>query len=577
MNTTKKIYFLSAFVLIIGCLALNLSYSLFIQTEEKEIANATVPELVVGLSAVDNEVATYSTRESDSLTSWVLVEAGKEYLIKQTITNSSDVAINYSLLTDKPDNVSIAREKNTPDNLPYGFSTEGTEIESNSSRDLFFVVSNKDGQEDIVINFTLQFNYYTIYSTIENSNITKVSELNLDKLPYSDNPQSLAFRIIQQQVDKFGNPGDGLSSLFSGEIVKVVLPLEPNSNLNIPSPIEFTGVEVNEVGLYKAQDDYGISYYFRGASTVNYVNFAGFTWRIVRINGDGTIRLILDGTLDKVYRKNEDGTVSSTPAGATSKYNLNSYDNAYIGYMYGTFTDNSTSYNEAHRDEVNSEVKENVDLFYETYIQNGESNYDFEKYLSDALFCGDKTLASKSIGSSNKRLGFGTYITYYAATERLYYSSGTTRTTIATPALECAKGAADTYSRYTSQIDSSTTTNKGVLVNNVLNYPIALLSADELVMAGAWGGAGTTKNIKFYLYNNNVSLAWWTMTPYRYASGGTMFSNYSISTSFGENEVASITTGRNGIRPVINLRSDVLVKQGNGSKATPYEIKLPGE
>ena len=49
MNKTKTIYFLSAVVLIIGCYALNLSYSLFVQTEDKEIVNATVPSLLYNL------------------------------------------------------------------------------------------------------------------------------------------------------------------------------------------------------------------------------------------------------------------------------------------------------------------------------------------------------------------------------------------------------------------------------------------------------------------------------------------------------------------------------------------------
>mgnify|MGYP003301165685 CR=1 FL=1 len=49
-------------------------------------------------------------------------------------------------------------------------------------------------------------------------------------------------------------------------------------------------------GLYKstATNDGSPTYYFRGNVTNNYVDFAGFTWRIVRINEDGSVRLILD-------------------------------------------------------------------------------------------------------------------------------------------------------------------------------------------------------------------------------------------------------------------------------------------
>ena len=41
-------------------------------------------------------------------------------------------------------------------------------------------------------------------------------------------------------------------------------------------------------------DDLGISYYYRGEVEDNYVNFAGMCWRIVRILGDGSTKLILE-------------------------------------------------------------------------------------------------------------------------------------------------------------------------------------------------------------------------------------------------------------------------------------------
>src|SRR5699024_8456735 len=52
----------------------------------------------------------------------------------------------------------------------------------------------------------------------------------------------------------------------------------------------------SEIGLYAAEDDYGTSYYYRGNVKNNYVSFAGFTWRIIRENGDGSVRMIYSGT-----------------------------------------------------------------------------------------------------------------------------------------------------------------------------------------------------------------------------------------------------------------------------------------
>ena len=115
--------------------------------------------------------------------------------------------------------------------------------------------------------------------------------------------------------------------------------------------------------MYSAPDDYGTSWYFRGKQSYNYVNFAGFTWRVVRINGDGSIRLILDGTLDKLSIKSNSLLTAIDSDGIipfkTTPYN----DNAYIGYMYGNV--GVTDYNTTHKNLNSSIVKRYIDTFYE--------------------------------------------------------------------------------------------------------------------------------------------------------------------------------------------------------------------
>lgn len=63
---------------------------------------------------------------------------------------------------------------------------------------------------------------------------------------------------------------------------------------------------VLDEGLLQAQDDLGVAYYFRGAVTNNNVSFAGFNWKIVKINGDGSVKLVLDGILEEISRYYED-------------------------------------------------------------------------------------------------------------------------------------------------------------------------------------------------------------------------------------------------------------------------------
>ena len=303
---------------------------------------------------------------------------------------------------------------------------------------------------------------------------------------------------------------------------------------------------VAEKTLSIAEDDYGTSYYYRGDVTNNYVSFAGFIWRIVRINGDGSIRLILNGITSEVKKEGE-----SNYAGTSTGFSKLYSQNAYIGYMYGI--PGSTTYAAEHDNINDSTIKDNVDLFYETYLKDSYSNY-----LADTIFCGDKGLASSGIGGISLQLGYGKNTTFYAASQRLYYSTGTTSITEATPTLKCATGDTNDYSRYTVE---KYITPSGGQTNGDLTYPIALLSADELVMAGAFKGI---QNTNYYLYDD---ISWWTMTPY---NGPEYAFLSSASNSLG----SVYLDGGTGTRPVINLKSSVSVNAGDGTEENPYTVKL---
>lgn len=55
-------------------------------------------------------------------------------------------------------------------------------------------------------------------------------------------------------------------------------------------------VATMDEGLIKDIDDDGNTYYFRGSANNNFVSFANLVWRIVRINGDGSVKLILENS-----------------------------------------------------------------------------------------------------------------------------------------------------------------------------------------------------------------------------------------------------------------------------------------
>ena len=122
---------------------------------------------------------------------------------------------------------------------------------------------------------------------------------------------------------------------------------------------------------------------------------------------------------------------------------------------------------------------------------------------------------------------------------------------------------------------------KTIRVNDDLTYPIALISADEIIFSG-----GYSSNSNSYLYdihkysNTTAASAWWTMTPSRYDEGfsymfygsnGKCLNCKNFGTEYSSHEKYY------GLRPVINLRSDILVSGGNGTFNTPYTVKLPNE
>ena len=106
-----------------------------------------------------------------------------------------------------------------------------------------------------------------------------------------------------------------------------------------------TGLGDNTNGIYKSEDDLGNSYYFRGNVTNNYVYFAKNWWQIIRINGDGTIRMI--------YTSNPNDSNANQYI-SKSRFNNNDNDNAYVGYMYGTA--GSSTYNATHTNTNSSTI-----------------------------------------------------------------------------------------------------------------------------------------------------------------------------------------------------------------------------
>ena len=380
------------------------------------------------------------------------------------------------------------------------------------------------------------------------------------------------------------------------------------TNIKAKGTPDFSKTATTDEGLFMAEDDEGESYYYRGAVKNNYVSFAGFIWRIIRRNGDGSIRMIYSGK--STSDTGEDITLGK------SAYNEKYWDPTYVGYKYNEdfslYENNSiTGYNafintakydfgtgyifdiSTRKFNLTGDIKQltwkdNHDEIVKNNLYsclNNDCNivYKIVAYQSDTIMKVQPisyssnnligTLANKndspikkaldnwykynlinynthiynSTYCNDRSIGFGSgYLisqnTTYGAYERLYSNS--------LPSLKCIQ---DT--------DKFSTTNE----NAKLDYPIALITADEIAYAG---GVTDKENKKFYLYNGKNS---YTISPSYFDSYWTLSHMFTLDLN-GSLEIRKNLSNVYLIRPVINLKSDVTISLGDGTADAPYKI-----
>ena len=288
--------------------------------------------------------------------------------------------------------------------------------------------------------------------------------------------------------------------------------------------------------LCSMKDAYGTSYYYRGNVTNNYVLFAGFYWRIVRINGDGTVRVIYDGTSAHANgESSSERQIGTVVFNSSGDDNVRGDDNAYVGYMYGAI--GASTYTETHVNTNNSTIKTYLDTWYENNIK-GTTN---EQYVKDNLFCNDRSLSSNMLrGDSNK--GYGTERTEYRWSD-FANSSYNNKMMLTCPQQNDAFTVSDT--------------SKG---NGALTYGIGLATTDEVVLAGGW----SSDNHNYYLYSGQY---YWTMSPITGGHG----TGERLVCSKGSAGCGNYVIDASGVRPVFNLKSEVLL-QGTGTTSNPYHL-----
>ena len=319
----------------------------------------------------------------------------------------------------------------------------------------------------------------------------------------------------------------------------------------------------NDKGMYKKADDLGTSYYYRGAVDNNWVKFGkegtkDIYWRIIRINGDGSIRMIYSGTTkpsentsvtgsNGVYMTGT-GTQITVDSANTFKFNSSSNKAEYVGYQYiegqqhgyGECNGSSASCTVNGNTLYNSIIKQQIDKWYA-----GTTLKDNSLVSQDQIFCNDRSATTSDSGTPGEISGSMSTSTTY------YYGAYVRLVTNKSPQLKCPT-ASDKF-----------TSRKSSIGNKALTYPVGLITADEVAMAG---GVYGSINSSYYLYTSSF---YWSGSPYDF------FSDYSSAGEFSVSNGGDIGAGSvnitYGARPVVSLSSKAKLS-GNGTYSKPYTV-----
>ena len=378
-------------------------------------------------------------------------------------------------------------------------------------------------------------NGYIVKEVWLNSKESKEFDLRL-WIDYDTTKEQAAGMTYLSQVVIVTEPG--IDNTLAGTVLR---------NNKVQTPLTTPGAAVStadEALLASAEDDYGTSYYFRGAVKNNYVEFANKCWRIVRVSGDGSVKLILHNDNPTGVANPCDAANNSASAAFarysgttyTSKFNEKYDDNAYVGFKYGTV--GASTYDATHANTNKSTILTNLEAWYTNNLKT------YESVIDDTVWCNDKTNVTDTTFDpwrmTPNGLGYAKNVTYYGATKRLVGTSGSAGGT--GPSLKC----------------------NGEL--SKINSKVGLITADELAFAGY---ASLLENTTTYLQENATDTYWWSLSPY-YFRGGRAFVWYVNGSSgyFGDGYVRDAS----GVRPSISLKSTTNVT-GNGTSEDPYIIE----
>lgn len=310
--------------------------------------------------------------------------------------------------------------------------------------------------------------------------------------------------------------------------------------------------------LSKTTDDYGDSYYFRGNVIDNYVTYADMCWKIVRIEGDGSIKLILEDQ-DQACGTDINGNwnIPTITGGTTTTGNY-----GYTQYSNGTLTASDGT--------TNSKTRYVMDYLHGTTSSDRSMATAFKNFQStfkeeelSKLKSGNWCMADKGYSQSGS---FGSY-TYTLLTDTQMLDNKVKGTTFYyDSSARLYSGNANGYQP--TLRCTGTTMNEWDDTSKTSMY-VGTLTADEIAYAG--GKAGSN-NYSYYLlsdYQRGKSLDWWSLSPSFFdENGDSAFGVF----DYGNLNYVSVINFYFSFRPAVSLASNAQITGGNGTLENPYII-----
>ena len=441
------------------------------------------------------------------------------------------------------------------DNIKPGWSTTNTFSVENQTKNVYkynIVI------EDLYNTFvTTGFLKYKITSTDGGYNMTEFKDVPKSEdyisevLAYSveipaNSTHNYTIKFVYEasdtvdQSDDMGKELEGNLYISKGTYNLYSKILSDNPTIEERTDFSVANKETTTGKLYKTNktEDGSMVYYYSGVTTNNIIEFGGIYWRIMRTNEDGSVRLLY-------------ADINGSGQGylGDSYYNSSNDDPMYVGYMYGT----SGSLNSNRSNTNDSTIKTTIDTWYEDTLL-----VDYDKYVSKtAIYCNDRSVPNYDYSISN--------IFNFGSLARLENN---------TPTYKCGgDGNGGLFESTQAIADKFSASTEGG-GNGQLKYPIALMTVDEVLFAGA-----TTNSTNIYAWygldfqGNVVDTSWWlTMSPKHSGNKTSTVALYGIYASFAPGIVYDGDAISGGVRPVISLNSCVIIKSGNGTSESPYEI-----